>query len=32
MTEGEALSFLRYANRQGFDRLATALRLIAPEK
>jgi hypothetical protein len=32
MTEGEARSFLRYENRQGFERLATALRLIAPEK
>jgi hypothetical protein len=32
LTEGEARSFLRYASRQGFERLATALRLIAPEK
>src|ERR1700730_9426017 len=32
LTEGEARSFLRYANRQGFERLATALRPIGPEK
>ena len=32
LTDGEARSFLRYAKRQGFERLATALRLIAPEK
>jgi hypothetical protein len=32
LTEVEARSFLRYANRQGFERLATALRLIAPDK
>ena len=31
LTEGEARSFLRYAKRQGFERLAT-LRLMAPEK
>src|SRR5258706_13694235 len=32
LTEGEARSFLRYANRQGFERLATALRLISAGK
>ena len=32
LTEGEARSFLRYAKRQDFERLATALRLMAPEK
>jgi hypothetical protein len=31
-TKGEARSFLLYANRQGFERLATALRMIDLEK